>query len=262
MKKGLIVLGLLVTVLAISAWGFRDPAAVYCSQLGYEYNIKQTAEGDVGFCKFGDGTECPDFDFLEGACGMQHSYCAQKGYQQRAATGNDCGSSDPITACLLCIMPNGTAVEVSQAMDLGSKLNDMPSIPVPETTSTITETTVTTGSTTTTEEESVTTIETVETTEPTPTTEETTTLPPEATTTTIPEILCGNNVCDLSENFDSCPKDCSKPVGPADYLPYIVIIVVLLVIIFVVKRKLDEKKIAKEKAEFEKWKQEKGGNTL
>jgi hypothetical protein len=46
-----------------------------------------------------------------------------------------------------------------------------------------------------------------------------------------------------------------------DYLPYIVIIVILLVILFVVKKKLDEKKIAKEKAEFEKWKQEKGGST-
>ena len=262
MKKRLIVLGILVTVLAISAWGLRNPSAVYCSQLGYEYITKQTPEGDVGACKFSDGTDCEGWDFLQGACGMQHSYCSQKGYQQRTGTGTDCGSTDPTATCLLCIMQNGSAVEVGNAMNLYSKLDDMPVISVPETTSTITETTATKESTTTTEEESVTTIETVETTEPTPTTEETTTLPTEATTTTIPEIVCGNSVCDPSENFDSCSKDCSKPTGPVDYLPYIVIIVVLLVIIFVVKRKLDEKKIAKEKAEFEKWKQEKGGTGL
>jgi hypothetical protein len=113
-----------------------------------------------------------------------------------------------------------------------------------------------------------------------PTTAEETTLPPQTTrpgttttveetqeTTTSPDTTttladkCGNGVCDSTESFDSCPRDCSKPTGPLDYLPYIVIIVILLVILFVVKKKLDEKKIAKEKAEFEKWKQEKGGST-
>jgi hypothetical protein len=50
--------------------------------------------------------------------------------------------------------------------------------------------------------------------------------------------------------------------GLMDYIPYFVILAVLLCILFVVKKKQDEKKIEKEKAEFEKWKQEKGGSTL
>ena len=49
MKK-IVLLWVLATVFTASAWGLKNPAAVYCSQLGYEYTINQTPEGDVGVC--------------------------------------------------------------------------------------------------------------------------------------------------------------------------------------------------------------------
>lgn len=233
MKKGLIVLGILITALAISAWGFRDPAAVYCGQLGYQYTTKQIAEGDVGYCEFSDGTECQEFDFLQGVCGMQHSYCAQKGYQQKAATGTDCGSSDPTTACLLCIMPNGTAEEVSVAMDLGSLLNDLTTLPVAATSSTVTSETVQTTQAEATTEETPTTTSP----EPTTTSEPATTEPGTTTTTTTPAAS-------------------PAPFDPITYLPYALVLIVLVIVAYIFHKKADDARIKKEREDFLKWKRE------
>ena len=87
---------------------------------------------------------------------------------------------------------------------------------------------------------------------------EETTLPPE-TTSTLPVSACGNGVCDASEGSESCPADCSKPASPFDYLIYAVLAAVLLAIFFVIKKKSDEKRIEKQREDYEKWKQEKGG---
>lgn len=272
-KTKICLLWIIFAVLVSSAYAMKNPSAVYCSALGYNYIDKTDEKGnEIGVCDFpgnNGNTDCDAWAFLEGKCGTDYSYCAKMGYQQKKTTGAECGSEDLLAECLICILPNGTKAEVTSLMNLnvneglcgdgacvlGETYESCPqdcqattttpgevsTIP-PEKTTTLPATTQPPGSTT--------------------LTEETTTMPPGASTTTMPETLCGNGVCDPSESFDSCPKDCSKPTGPSDYLPYIVIIAVLLVILFYVKRKLDEKKIEKEKAEFEKWKQEKGKTAL
>jgi len=70
--------------------GMANPAAVYCSELGYEYNTVDTPEGQQGFCMFPDGSECDAWNFLMGKCGTDYSYCAQIGYDTASlADGNN-----------------------------------------------------------------------------------------------------------------------------------------------------------------------------
>jgi C1A family cysteine protease/putative hemolysin len=56
-----------------------DPAAVYCTTLGYDYGIVD-GDGQRGLCTLPGGQACDAWEFLEGKCGQSYSYCAQQGY--------------------------------------------------------------------------------------------------------------------------------------------------------------------------------------
>jgi len=60
--------------------GTANPAAIYCSELGYEYKTVDTAEGKNGICRFPDNSECDEWEFLAGKCGQEYSYCSKQGY--------------------------------------------------------------------------------------------------------------------------------------------------------------------------------------
>ncbi|MCJ7724339.1 MAG: DUF333 domain-containing protein, partial [Anaerolineales bacterium] len=64
----------------IPAVGFANPAAIYCEDLGYSYEIVTTENGDVGVCTLPDNSACDEWDFLAGKCGAQYSWCAKQGY--------------------------------------------------------------------------------------------------------------------------------------------------------------------------------------
>ncbi|MDK2794811.1 MAG: hypothetical protein PWQ58_10 [Archaeoglobaceae archaeon] len=46
-----------------------NPAAIYCAEMGYEYRIETSKEGQIGFCVFPDRTECEEWSFFRGECG-------------------------------------------------------------------------------------------------------------------------------------------------------------------------------------------------
>jgi putative hemolysin len=58
-----------------------NPAAFYCSKMGYQYKIIETGEGEQGICVFPDGTECDEWQFYAGTCGQKWSYCKVHGYE-------------------------------------------------------------------------------------------------------------------------------------------------------------------------------------
>jgi hypothetical protein len=60
--------------------GMANPAAVYCRELGYEYRLVNTAQGQQGKCIFPGGSQCDEWEFLQGKCGQSYSYCARQGY--------------------------------------------------------------------------------------------------------------------------------------------------------------------------------------
>ena len=76
MKRLLIPLMLFLLTLSFAMAeervGTANPAAVYCDELGYDYEIR----GSKGYCKFLFG-ECPEWDFYSGKCSPEMNYCAQ-----------------------------------------------------------------------------------------------------------------------------------------------------------------------------------------
>ncbi len=70
--------------------GMANPAAVYCRDLGYNYEVVNGARGEQGVCALPDGSRCDEWEFLEGTCGQAYSYCAKQGMNMTTRTdGND-----------------------------------------------------------------------------------------------------------------------------------------------------------------------------
>jgi putative hemolysin len=84
-----------------------NPAATYCSLLGYQSGTQDTAEGQVSICTFPDGSVCDAWQFLRGKCGQEFSWCALNGYQIQAVIESD-GSSTQEYA--VCVDSNGNTV--------------------------------------------------------------------------------------------------------------------------------------------------------
>ena len=98
-----------------------NPAAVYCVDLGYDYQIVEEAGGQVGYCVLPDGSTCDDWDFLEGTCGQEHNYCAQQGYD--TVTRSD-GKNPFSRQYAVCIDEEGR--EVMQATDMFNLMEELP----------------------------------------------------------------------------------------------------------------------------------------
>jgi putative hemolysin len=78
-----------------------NPAAVYCTDLGYELQtITDEAGGQRGNCIMPDQTKCDEWDFLAGKCGQEFSYCAKHGYQTRVAKDSNNGYSLEYAVCV------------------------------------------------------------------------------------------------------------------------------------------------------------------
>lgn len=73
MKKKLLLLGCLFLALALLSAcrrdpGLANPASVYCEENGGTLEIRDEAEGQVGYCVFPDGTECEEWAYYRGDC--------------------------------------------------------------------------------------------------------------------------------------------------------------------------------------------------
>ena len=88
-----------------------NPAAAYCEDLGYEYFIKSTKDGDYGMCRLPDGSEVEEWKFVEGKEKTEYSYCQQKGYSLKIVSGKQCNYS---AECAVCVLDDNTEVEVTQ----------------------------------------------------------------------------------------------------------------------------------------------------
>jgi len=80
------------------AAGLANPAAVYCLGLGYEMENVETPAGQDAVCKFPDGSQCGQWDFLSGRCGQEFTYCVQQGFTLEE--GANIGT---------CMFPNGSS---------------------------------------------------------------------------------------------------------------------------------------------------------
>ena len=92
--------------------GMANPAAVYCRELGYEYRIVNTDDGQQGMCGFPDGSECNEWGFLQGKCGQRHSYCARHGYDLKTKTDGKNAFSKEYSECVYNKREIGAATEL------------------------------------------------------------------------------------------------------------------------------------------------------
>lgn len=102
-----IVLGFLLLSFSFALIGtasaIPNPAAVYCTEMGYNYTIAKLEDGsEIGYCIFPDNTSCPAWDFYAGTGGQDWSYCAKNGYITVAMTDGKDPYSPVYSACAEC----------------------------------------------------------------------------------------------------------------------------------------------------------------
>jgi putative hemolysin len=189
-------------VLLILSAGFvsaaNNPAGVYCTRLGYVYDVEETSAGQRGICILPDGTNCDEWDFLKGKCGVNYSYCAVKGYElKRVEDGKRCRTASSYD-CAFCVLGDGSEREALDLLEndasygeyveereygvCGDKLCESG------------------GG------------------------EDERSCPADCLTTTTIS-LCGNGVCDVGER-GNCPRDCP----PGDYMLVLAVLAVLLAV--------------------------------
>jgi putative hemolysin len=93
-----------------------NPAAAYCHELGYGYEITQTPEGERAVCVLPNGERVDAWDFFRGKCGREYAYCARLGLAT-AVRREHVGS---FTAeCAVCVDRTGEEVgTVAELMGL------------------------------------------------------------------------------------------------------------------------------------------------
>ncbi|MFH1597488.1 MAG: C1 family peptidase [Patescibacteria group bacterium] len=100
--------------------GSANPAAVYCTELGYKHDIITEADSSQhADCVFPDNSRCDEWSFYYGQCGQTHSYCAQNGYDIITKQANDNPYSQKYTVCT----ENGREIgAVADLMNLEDKI--------------------------------------------------------------------------------------------------------------------------------------------
>ena len=51
--------------------GLANPASVYCTERGYTLEMRDGPNGQTGVCVFPDKSECEEWAFLRGECGVK-----------------------------------------------------------------------------------------------------------------------------------------------------------------------------------------------
>ncbi len=100
----------------------RNPAAVYCSDLGYEYTVLEAADGSQrGICQMPNNTSCDAWELVEGRCGQEYNACAQRGLGTVTQSRHD----NPFTPdSAVCVDADGreviTALEAANLIEQSS----------------------------------------------------------------------------------------------------------------------------------------------
>ena len=102
---------------ATGSVGMRDPSAVYCTEMGYEFRILRAKDGEKGICVMPDGEECDSWAFYSGQCGEHYSYCTINALDVSAVRISDSLARE----CTTCVMPNGSISTVSELLELDKK---------------------------------------------------------------------------------------------------------------------------------------------
>jgi len=118
MIKGFILTIFFIIISSIPIYGLLNPARVYCESMGYIYTTTSTPEGDIGICILPDSSQVEAWKFLLGEEGRNYSYCERKGYELKITDDFEKCSTFLTKTCAVCVLPNGTEIEVTRLMNL------------------------------------------------------------------------------------------------------------------------------------------------
>ncbi len=91
-----------------------NPAASYCSLLGYQSGMQDTPQGQLSICTLPGGLVCDAWQFLRGKCGQEFSWCALNGYEIQTVIESDGNYSQEYAVCVDSNGNNlGTVIELS-----------------------------------------------------------------------------------------------------------------------------------------------------
>jgi len=98
----------------------RNPAAVYCAELGYTYEVVDAPDGSQqGVCRLPNQLSCKDWDFLEGRCGQAYNACVRQGLDT-ISKRDGAGPFSPVSA--LCVDADGREImSAAEAVSLAEK---------------------------------------------------------------------------------------------------------------------------------------------
>lgn len=117
-RAAFLILILLALIAVVPVGAMLNPATVYCQAMGYNWTIQPDARGGAGYCILPQGKSVGEWDFIRGSAGQEYSYCARKGYKARTIKDSEKCSSIASNTCMVCILQNGTEVQVTDLMNL------------------------------------------------------------------------------------------------------------------------------------------------
>lgn len=96
----------------------KNPSAVYCEAMGYQYSTITTPGGEAGQCQLPSGEKVSAWEFLQGETGQEYSYCAAQGLESRMVTDPETCRVFDLDTCMVCVLSDGKTVEVTELMEL------------------------------------------------------------------------------------------------------------------------------------------------
>ncbi|MEW5871816.1 MAG: C1 family peptidase [Chloroflexota bacterium] len=100
----------------------KNPAAVYCRDLGYDFKTVQSPDGSQdGVCLLPGETTCPAWDFLGGKCGQEFSVCARNGMLTEI---REDGNNPLMAEYAVCVDTQGTEKSAFEMTNLIDKISD------------------------------------------------------------------------------------------------------------------------------------------
>jgi len=115
------IISLLIALGSDSALALKNPSAVYCTALGYEYSTVREDKGVRGMCKFPNDQIVDAWAFLYGKVAQEFSYCSKNGYAIKTVQDNQICSSVYSSECSVCVLEDQTEIEVAKLMNLNFK---------------------------------------------------------------------------------------------------------------------------------------------
>jgi len=114
MKTKNLLIILVIIALSLSSYVFAmlNPSAVYCNSLGYTYDTED------GTCTLPDNSKVDAWKFLQGMVATNYSYCSKAGYEIKTVNDSNTCAEFGIETCSVCILPNGSEIEVTELMNL------------------------------------------------------------------------------------------------------------------------------------------------